>query len=138
MNLSCANCKAIRNFSGDPPKCDVCGWTVNAAPKYGLKQGIENLARGLVKAVGYLFLVLIGGYIFYQFFLPDRIKIANEYNLPESQVFVETKPHGCDFEDAPLGNKHCHYEKEVMPQRSCDRPDCPVTSVYVSWRKVEE
>lgn len=26
MNLSCGNCKAIRPVSGNPPKCDVCGW----------------------------------------------------------------------------------------------------------------
>ncbi len=26
MNLSCGNCKTIQSFSGDPPKCDVCGW----------------------------------------------------------------------------------------------------------------
>jgi len=27
VNLSCGNCKTIQSFSGDPPKCDVCGWT---------------------------------------------------------------------------------------------------------------
>jgi hypothetical protein len=26
VNLSCGNCKTIQSFSGDPPKCDVCGW----------------------------------------------------------------------------------------------------------------
>lgn len=26
MQLSCGNCKAIQSFSGDPLKCDVCGW----------------------------------------------------------------------------------------------------------------
>jgi len=172
VNLSCGNCKAIRNFSGDPPKCDVCGWVVNdesydtpywqdlrrkrhqqvgqlaspgpiteklvLKPEYGLKQGVENLAGGFLKVVGYLCLALIGWYIFYQFFMPDKTKLADQYHIPESQVFVEPKPHGCDFDDAPLGNKHCHYEKVVLPQRSCDRPDCPVTSVYVSWREVEE
>jgi predicted RNase H-like HicB family nuclease len=25
VNLYCGNCKAIQSFSGDPPKCDVCG-----------------------------------------------------------------------------------------------------------------
>jgi hypothetical protein len=28
MNLSCANCRAIYSFSGDPPKCDTCGWVL--------------------------------------------------------------------------------------------------------------
>jgi hypothetical protein len=26
VNLSCGNCKSIQSFSGNPPKCDVCGW----------------------------------------------------------------------------------------------------------------
>lgn len=28
MNLSCATCRCIRPFSGDPPKCDTCGWVL--------------------------------------------------------------------------------------------------------------
>jgi len=43
---------------------------------------------------------------------------------------------GCDFYDAPLGNKHRHYEKQVDTVKDC--PDCKVTAVYVSWRKIEE
>jgi hypothetical protein len=49
---------------------------------------------------------------------------------------MDPKPHGCDFDDAPLGNKHCHYEKQVDAARACS--ECPVTAVYVSWRKIEE
>lgn len=26
MNLSCRNCKTIQSFSGDPLRCDKCGW----------------------------------------------------------------------------------------------------------------
>jgi hypothetical protein len=26
VNLACGNCKSIQSFSGDPPRCDVCGW----------------------------------------------------------------------------------------------------------------
>jgi hypothetical protein len=32
VNLSCGNCKATQSFSGDPPKCDVCGWTCGSEP----------------------------------------------------------------------------------------------------------
>lgn len=31
VNLSCANCKTIRSFSGQPLKCDVCGWELSQA-----------------------------------------------------------------------------------------------------------
>src|SRR5215467_6604642 len=27
MKQPCDHCKAIRAFSGDPPKCEVCGWS---------------------------------------------------------------------------------------------------------------
>jgi rubredoxin len=26
MNLSCAKCRVVRSFSGDPLTCEVCGW----------------------------------------------------------------------------------------------------------------
>jgi len=29
LNLSCGNCKAIRVFSGEPLKCNVCVWVLN-------------------------------------------------------------------------------------------------------------
>jgi hypothetical protein len=31
VNLSCGNCKTIRSFSGQPLKCDVCGWELSQA-----------------------------------------------------------------------------------------------------------
>lgn len=31
VNLSCGNCEAIRPFSGQPPKCDACGWVYKPA-----------------------------------------------------------------------------------------------------------
>jgi hypothetical protein len=69
---------------------------------------------------------------------PEQEKLADEYHISKQNVIVEPKPHGCDFDDAPLGNKHCHYEKAVDVQRACGGPDCKVTAVYVSWRRVEE
>jgi hypothetical protein len=92
----------------------------------------------LLKWLGGLIVVGIVGVFLYEKFAPEKTKLSDEYNIPESQVYVDSKPHGCDFDDAPLGNKHCHYEKVVDVQRSCDAPSCPVTSVYVSWRKVED
>jgi hypothetical protein len=40
MNLSCGNCKTIRSFSGQPLKCDVCGWQVS--------QGKWQVAEGTI------------------------------------------------------------------------------------------
>jgi hypothetical protein len=60
-------------------------------------------------------------------------------------------PHNCDFLTAPLGSKHCHYERVVTTirirrdQMSEDEGKTwgPVTpgakrTVYVSWNKVDD
>ena len=40
---------------------------------------------------------------------PGKYQLALKYNLTEDQVFMDPKPKGCDFTDAPLGDKHCHF-----------------------------
>jgi hypothetical protein len=163
LNLSCGNCKAIRSFSGTPPTCETCGWvysTTNiralqatitatretpskAAPSaipsksYGVVAGISHLAVDGAKGFFWLMMFGLAFYFVYQWFTPEKTKLSDEYHVPQAQVFVEPKPHGCDFEDAPLGNKHCHYEKEVNVQRACGGPDCRVTAVYEGWHRVE-
>jgi hypothetical protein len=153
MNLSCGKCKTIRPFSGDPPKCDVCGWVLGTETPHP-KNPSEPLesesfkgktADGVAKAVRFLikitaFWLGFAGlvYVLYLIFASDQTKLSNEYNAPEDHVFVQPKPHGCDFDDAPLGSKHCHYEKHVEVERACPGPGCRVTSVYVSWSKVNE
>jgi hypothetical protein len=99
---------------------------------------MTNLFRALLKVLASLALVVVVWYIIYEVFTPDKEKLANEYKVDQDKVFVEAKPHGCDFDDAPLGNKHCRFEKVVDVERACPEPDCRVTGVYVSWRKVEE
>lgn len=79
--------------------------------------------------------VAIGGGLF-ALFIPEQTRLSFEYDVPAENVFVHQKPHGCDFADAPLGSKHCHYEKHVELERACR--DCKVTRVDVSWDKVEE
>jgi hypothetical protein len=71
-------------------------------------------------------------------FTPEEQKLADEYHVAKQNVIIEPKPHGCDFGDAPLGNKHCHYEKSVDVSQKCPQAGCAATAVYVTWRKVEE
>jgi hypothetical protein len=91
-----------------------------------------------MKAAAWLAVIIAVIYFLYTMLAPDKTKIANEYNVPESQVFVAPKPHGCDFDDAPLGNKHCHFEKVVQTTTACPEPNCKVTAVSVNWQKVVE
>jgi len=90
----------------------------------------------LLKVLGLATVIIIYGVIWTYWLTPEQERIAQEYHISKDKVIIEPKPHGCDFDDAPLGNKHCHYEKVVNADRAC--PSCGVTNVYVSWRKVEE
>jgi hypothetical protein len=84
-------------------------------------------------------LSIVGLLLLLQIWLtPEKDRLAQQYQIPEDKVIVDSKPHGCDFDDAPLGNKHCHYEKQVDVMRECPGSNCKVSGVYVSWRKVEE
>jgi hypothetical protein len=62
----------------------------------------------------------------------------DKYSVPRTLVFVDVKPHDCEFLSAPMGEKHCHYDRKVV----VITPDPPAgiekKSVYVSWERVEE
>lgn len=93
---------------------------------------------------------------------------GSRYGVPASQVRIETKPHNCDWDFAPLGKKGCHYEKEATaviysmcnvegqpqaPQRPCvsvnnEKPswvypdgetgELPKSYVAVTWRRIAD
>jgi hypothetical protein len=126
MNLSCGQCKRIQPFSGEPPKCDVCGWTIENSSKsesFGapLKDYAKNPQKprssqgsdGLGCLLGFGVVAAIAYGVYYFFFMPDKDRLSGKYNVPIERVDAPPKPHGCDFDDAPLGNKHCHYDKHV-------------------------
>jgi hypothetical protein len=95
VNLSCGNCKAIQPFYGDPPKCDVAAGCVELKSNFGI--------------------------VWTDWVMPEKQRLAEDYRVNQGQVFVEPKPLGCDFDDAPLGNKHCHYEKVVDVEHAVKR-----------------
>lgn len=137
MNLSCGNCKTIQPFSGNPPKCDVCGWVCGTessqpSPNYGWEK------KTFQKLLGLATVVIFFGLVWTYWMMPEKQRLAEKYNVSQDKVFIEPKPHGCDFDDAPLGNKHCHYEKVLETEKACPAPDCRVTGVYVSWHRLEE
>ena len=88
--------------------------------------------------------------------LPDnwqikwQIKYAWEYSVDSDHVVIERKPHNCDWDSAPLGNKHCHYEAVVSTLNSAGTVvesggkqntavgDQNVTKVHVDWQRVED
>ncbi len=100
-----------------------------------------------------LVLILLGaiGYAAYSyFFTPDNEALANRYNIAKESVYAQPKPHGCAYNDAPLGDKHCHYEKHITVyskdglviekdgNHATTCPSCAVWSVEQTWEKIEE
>jgi hypothetical protein len=162
MNSPCHNCQAIRPFSGEPLRCDVCGWEYGASSRrdtdvqpvepVAVWTGEEAVGRGNLLRVVFLGIVIVGT-VYLAVHLgvrtwwvtpgkhaepPGQYGIALKYNVTMEQVIMDAKPQGCDFSDAPIGDKHCHFEPSVNVVRSCLQPNCPVERVYVSWQKVRD
>ena len=95
-------------------------------------------AETLAAAVGIGLLAVLGCYGAWYFLQPEADRIADQYHVAADKVVIEPQPHGCDYNDAPLGEKHCHFEKVVEVDRECNQPNCKPVGIYVSWRKVSE
>jgi len=157
VNISCADCNAIRPFAGGPPnwKCEVCGWELGTSGRKStgrrgdpearpdskqssIREKIGAAAEVLAAAVGIGLVALLGCYGAWYFLQPEADRIADQYHVAADKVVIDPTPHGCDYNDAPLGEKHCHFEKDLNVVRECEQPNCKVRAVYVSWRKVSE
>lgn len=44
-------------------------------------------------------------------------RYAMTYDIPSSEVYIQKKPHDCNFLASPLGAKYCNYERIVMITR---------------------
>lgn len=78
-------------------------------------------------------------------------RYSSEDGLKDAVYVIDNQPHNCEFWSAPIGDKHCHYDKVVHTIRvrnglmsydegkswSQATPDVRV-SVFVSWSKIEE
>ena len=110
--------------------------------------GEQKVGLGVLLRVGIWGIVLVGAVFVIVHFLslgkhsdfqaPGKYRLALKYGLTEDEVFMDPKPAGCDFTDAPLGDKHCHFEQDLNVVRDCLTPNCPVKRVYVSWHKVRD
>jgi len=52
-----------------------------------------------------------------EYMLPSvviRLIYATEYRLPSQKVTIDKKPHDCEYNAAPYGNKYCHYEVTIL------------------------
>jgi hypothetical protein len=100
-----------------------------------------------------------GGYVADALFPEDEWAIKWRYSLEtdlhDPMIVIEKHPHDCEFLTAPIGDKHCHYDRIAttlrIRQRGVERessfddgktwsraaPEAR-SSVFVSWTKVQE
>jgi hypothetical protein len=126
---------------------DLVSRLKQAAPEARLSpKADENVGCFVILIV----VVGIGIFVYYFVFAPYNERLASRYSVPVQRVYIAAKPHGCAFDDAPLGDKHCHYDSHVYVYDETDhllfvdgRPQAcagcgPAWSVYQHWEKVEE
>jgi hypothetical protein len=105
-----------------------------------------------VKTIFIIALVIVGLGLAAWWVLPNdwRVKYAAEYQFDYDQILIDRKPHNCEWATAPLGDKHCHYEKVVTvfnrkneviegpaPTNPAPEDQKPV-KVFVAWERVED
>jgi hypothetical protein len=120
-----------------------------------------EFAKGLGFLLAFAALYFVGGYVADWMFPASGWATKWRYSLDEdlkdADYAIDKQPHDCEFMSAPMGNKHCHYEKLVATVRirydnnnsrweaSIDEgktwePAQPGVrrTVVVSWRKVDD
>ena len=113
---------------------------------------------------GFWILVILA-FVFWGDIWYSKLAYAMSYNVSRGHVYIDWKPHDCDFWKAPIGEKECHYKrvvntvekatsKEKLPIMSFDSgktwvvyapdpgsrvPESPtVESVHIRWERVED
>ena len=76
-----------------------------------MKEWVERKSTGDPAAVLLFPLVIVlAGLWAVVYEVGDRSMTAH---LNPSAMSIQKEPHGCDFNDAPMGDKHCHFKKVV-------------------------
>jgi len=109
VHLSCGQCRKIQQFSGEPPRCEICGWQVGplfkekpfdggeVAPKFQRKQNPINkllapvgpAVEKIIKFVVFGSLSLVGLLLLVYWLKPEKEKLAEQYGVSADKVFVE-------------------------------------------------
>lgn len=60
----------------------------------------------------------------------SKLRYAVQYGTDIHKVTIGEEPYDCEFFSAPVGNKHCHYERSVSTVRWATSTDgLPIVSV---------
>jgi hypothetical protein len=103
------------------------------------KADMKKALKGLVLlACAWVVIAYLGSYgASYQGWLAfiETVDVKN--------VTVMPKPHDCEWDTPPLGNKHCHYDDHRFRLNPAGNPALlgntgPNDKIVVSWEKVNE
>jgi len=102
----------------------------------------EKTKRKLKETVGWAIAVLailgIGSYLT-NFGVSYRGWVAFNHNVELENVYEDPKPHDCEWDSAPLGSKHCHYESRVVQTYGQgNHVDDRKIKFAIEWQKIEE
>jgi hypothetical protein len=65
----------------------------------------------------------------------SRVAYSLYYAVDTDNVSITDKPHDCAFLTSPVGDKWCHYDRNVDVNHHQDGTN---SAVFVDWIKVEE
>jgi hypothetical protein len=96
----------------------------------------KPLIKDTLKIVGGIFLLLaLLSLVVIGPWMPDSIRYAWMYGTNGDHVHVQKKPTDCEWGRAPIGDKGCHYEKQVETER---HGNGQLLDVYVTWQRVQD
>lgn len=124
-------------------QCEKCGQTYifTALAPRTLKERFEDAGLVLKRTFIMVFKIALGCLLIwgaataYDYYYYPADYYAHKYNTDQRHVIIDREPHDCDFDSAPLGNKNCHYDKDVSAEKD---EQTGVVTVYVTWDKVSE
>jgi len=111
----------------------MLGWLFLIAGLYLFKSkpSSNNIARGFKAHKSKVLSFLLLAFGFYEFLGDILIYIAPsitygyawKYDIANSKVVVGMRPHDCEWQTAPLGDKNCHYEAQLRHVRTSTATD---------------
>src|SRR6202035_5024976 len=91
--------------------------------------GTDSESSGIWIVYLILFGLICGG----TYLWDSNLRYAFEYGVNLSAVNKDPKPHDCDWSKAPIGNKECHYEVEVVKTRIREGVDQKTGKPIISY-----
>lgn len=84
------------------------------------ESGLKSFLNTVLALVG----IAVFGWMAWSLFgwvMPDdsKWKYVVTNNVPYDHVTISPRPTDCDFDRSPIGNKACHYEKQVAVIPPC-------------------